>query len=252
MIGKIEDVKKGEGTLTFTLSKSTSAFANALRRSIMSVPVMAIDEIEIIDNSSCLIDEFIAHRIGLVPLTTDLKGYVPASECCGGNCNKCSVRLTLSVSGPGTVYSKDLKSKDKEIKPVFGEIPLTKLKAKQKIELEAKAILGQVSGHAKFQPGLVSYKMQPIVEIQKDVKDDVLRTCPVKVFTKKGDKITADVNLCTECKECEKYGVKVSHNAATFFFTIESYGNLEPKKMLEKGLELIENKFGEFDKLLKE
>lgn len=252
MLGKIENVKKDEETLTFTLSKSTPAFANALRRSLMDVPVMAIDEVDISENSSSLVDEFIAHRLGLIPLTTDLKGYKMASECCGGNCSKCSVLLALSESGPGTVYAKGLKSKDKDIKPVYGGIPITKLKAKQKIEFEAKAILGQAKKHAKFQNGLVFYKMKPIVEVEKESSEEALKICPTSVFEKKGTKLVADEGKCIECKECEKYGVKVSHDPSVFNFTIESYGNLEPKKILEKGLEILKEKFGEFDKLLKE
>lgn len=252
MLGKIENVKKTEDILTFTLSKSTPAFANALRRSIMDVPVMAIDEVDFSENSSVLIDEFIAHRLGMIPLTTDLKGYVLASECCGGNCAKCSVMLTLSATGPETVYSKELKSKDKDIKPVYGDIPIVKLKAKQKLEFEAKAILGQAKKHAKFQNGLIFYKMKPIVEVQKEAGEEALKICPAGVFEKKGGKLVADEGKCIECKECEKCGIKISHDPTIFYFTVESYGNLEPKKILEKGLEILEEKFGEFDKLLKE
>jgi hypothetical protein len=44
----------------------------------------------------------------------------------------------------------------------------------------------------------------------------------------------------------------VSHDKSTFLFRIESYGALEPKTILKKGLEMLEEKADEFEKLLKE
>ena len=45
--------------------------ANAIRRSVLEIPTMAIDEVEIIKNDSALYDEIIAHRIGLIPIKTE-------------------------------------------------------------------------------------------------------------------------------------------------------------------------------------
>jgi DNA-directed RNA polymerase alpha subunit len=44
------------------------SLANALRRSLYEVPVLAIDEVDIYRNDSALYDEVVAHRLGLVPL----------------------------------------------------------------------------------------------------------------------------------------------------------------------------------------
>ena len=50
-------------------------YANALRRICLNgIPVFAIDTVDIIENSSVLADEGIAHTLGLIPLKTELKG----------------------------------------------------------------------------------------------------------------------------------------------------------------------------------
>jgi len=105
---------------------------------------MAIEDVEVRKNSSSLYDEMIAHRLGLIPLTTDLKSYNLPSECkCEGKgCARCQLVLTLSAKGPGIVYSSSLKSKDPKVKPVFDNFPIVKLLKGQEIELEATATLG--------------------------------------------------------------------------------------------------------------
>ena len=60
---------------------------------------ISIDLVEFYENNTVLSDEFIAHRLGLIPLDSsavqDLKDY---RECdCDGYCEKCSIRFTLDV-----------------------------------------------------------------------------------------------------------------------------------------------------------
>ena len=70
----------------FTLSGASPAFANAIRRAMIGeVPTLAIEDVRIYDNTSALFDEMLAHRLGLIPIRTDLTTYTTKDTCsCGG------------------------------------------------------------------------------------------------------------------------------------------------------------------------
>ncbi|MFH1174726.1 MAG: DNA-directed RNA polymerase subunit D [archaeon] len=160
---KAELVKGTPEKITFTITDATPSYMNALRRlATKEVPVMAIDDVEMKKNSSILYDEIIAHRVGLLALTTDLKGYqlLPVDHKGDEFVNNAMVKFVLSAKGPGTVYAKDLKSKDPAIKPVYPKTPIVKLLDDQELQFEAIAILGKGKTHAKWDSGLAWYTQQ--------------------------------------------------------------------------------------------
>lgn len=121
--------------------------ANAIRRYSMShVPVVAIDKITMYENSSPIFDEYISHRIGMLPIKTP-KNLPESTE----------VSFVLDAQGPKTVYAEELKSSDAGITVAEPRIPLITLTENQSIRLEGKAIPGIGRRHAKFQAGLVAY-----------------------------------------------------------------------------------------------
>ena len=132
-------------------------YANALRRICLNgVPVFAIDTVDMIENSSVMSDEGISHRLGLIPLKTDLKRFSEPHLCScksQAGCSNCRVMLVIDSGNTDTtrtVTSSELSSEDQTVKPVSDKIPIVQLAPGQKIKLEAYAILGRGSTHAKW------------------------------------------------------------------------------------------------------
>ncbi|MGG7379494.1 hypothetical protein ACQ7B2_12255, partial [Escherichia coli] len=66
-------IQKEDQIITIKFNNVPRQYVNAIRRlSISEVPTLAIDDVVILDNSSVMHDEAIAHRLGLIPLRTDL------------------------------------------------------------------------------------------------------------------------------------------------------------------------------------
>ncbi len=160
---KVKVLEDTGNTVSLQLEGIDRAYANAVRRFCLAeVPAMAIDDVVILENSSVLYDETLAHRLGMIPIKTDLERYNLPEECDCGNplgCHKCRVLFVLDAKGKekvSTVYSGDLVSEDREIRPVSETIPLVKLALGQTVKLEAYARLGKGKEHAKWQPASVS------------------------------------------------------------------------------------------------
>jgi DNA-directed RNA polymerase II subunit RPB3 len=85
-------------TIRFELINTDLSVANSLRRiMIAEVPTMAIDIVEVKENTSALHDEFIAHRLGLIPLDSrEVDSFEMTGSCtCPSMCPKCSVTYKL-------------------------------------------------------------------------------------------------------------------------------------------------------------
>jgi DNA-directed RNA polymerase subunit D len=155
----VEVVEKSDERIVVRFNNVPRQYVNSLRRlAISEVPTLAIDDVVILENSSVMHDEAVAHRLGLIPLRTDPGRFVMPHECdCKSTlgCSKCRVLLVLdSEANEKTlvVTSGELVSEDELVKPVSKDIPIIVLAPNQKLKFEAYARLGTGKDHAKWQP----------------------------------------------------------------------------------------------------
>jgi DNA-directed RNA polymerase subunit D len=263
---EVKIVEKSDLSARVIVEGADTAFMNSLRRIILAeVPSMAIDEVIIIENSSMLHDEILTHRMGLIPLKTDLDSYNLPEECpCKSElgCNLCRVSLTLDFEAKEstkTVYSGDLISENPNIVPVSARIPIVKLAPDQRIRLEAYARLGKGEKHAKWQPvSVCAYKQFPKVKIDEKNCDSCgkcVDVCPKRVLTVTENEKKLELRNvieCTVCKDCvdacpkSPPAVEVSWNKDVFVFDIESTGALPVERIVLEALKILDKKAESF------
>ncbi len=248
-----------EKVAKFTINGVSISFANLLRRAMISeVPTLAIDDVRIYDNSSVLFDEMLAHRLGLIPLRTDLDSYVPRSECTceEAGCPLCTATYTLSVEGPGTVYSSDLIPQDPDAAPAEGKIPIITLDKDQKVVLEAYATVNTSKEHAKWQATTAcGYKNYPQITVDErcDGCGMCIDECPRGVLEPGNEKVRVvrdRQESCSLCRLCERAclaggigdepAIHVGADENRFIFVVESDGSMPALEIIERALQYIQ------------
>ncbi len=145
---KIEVLENTPNSIRLKLDGASATFVNALRRKVINgVNCFAIDRVTFYENTGPMFDEYVAHRLGLIPIHTP-EGYELGEE----------VLFTLEAEGPKIVYSAELKTSDKKVKVANENVPIIKLAEEQRIKFDAKAIVGTPMNNSKFQAALATYK----------------------------------------------------------------------------------------------
>mmetsp|Transcript_8439 Transcript_8439/g.15923 ORF Transcript_8439/g.15923 Transcript_8439/m.15923 type:complete len:329 (-) Transcript_8439:102-1088(-) len=206
---KVEILSIQPHEIQFILSDTDTSVANALRRiMIAEVPTLAIDLVEFHENTTVLNDEYIAHRLGLIPIKYtppdsmgggDCNGaFLPHRECvCYERCPRCSVEFELDVNFdvavrerqvpeherclPFTVTSADLRSNNDLVQPAHflsqeeegashdQGISIVKIGPGQHLKLKAIARMGISKEHAKWSPvAVATYRFFPIININEE------------------------------------------------------------------------------------
>ena len=206
----IEVLELHEDSMRFKLENADVSVANALRRvMIAEVPTMAIDVVEFRENSSMLHDEFIAHRLGLLPIrVADIKQFNFRHECtcepAGGldsdNCALCTIKVELDVFHPDdadedfrTVYTDDLTFRDSGarvagatsereadmLRNVSSEVPfrgiaIAKLARGEHLKFTAIATKGIGKMHAKWSPvAIATFAYEPVITLNDHMLDEL-------------------------------------------------------------------------------
>lgn len=202
---KVNSVDEEAHSMEFDLVGVDPAVANALRRILIAeVPTVAIEHVFIVNNTSIIQDEVLAHRLGLVPLNIDpslleWKG----SEDAASASNTVVLRLKVACrrGARGAMENDKVKSSAFEWLPAGSELPdetkcrfteganqgglfegrpapaavdddilLAKLRPGQEIELEAHCIKGVGREHAKWSPVATAwYRLHPEVVLSRRV-----------------------------------------------------------------------------------
>jgi len=176
-LSSLEVISKNSQKISVKLKGVPMQYANALRRICLNgVTIFAIDTVDIIENTSVLPDEGLAHRLGLIPITTDLSRFNEPSKCdCNSEsgCSNCKVMLVLDTGETDvtrTVFSNELSSEDDSIKPVSDKISIIQLAPGQRVKVECYARLGRGTDHAKWNSANIS------TLIETDKKDESILT----------------------------------------------------------------------------
>lgn len=255
---KLDVVELTETIGVFDVRGVTPSFLNAIRRTLLSqVPKLAIEDVTIYDNTSALFDEMLAHRLGLLPVPTDLNLFVPRKECtCNGEgCPSCTVLYTLSKEGPCMVYSGDLvPAADAKFKIFDPKVPLVKLLEGQRVMLEAGAILGSGIEHAKWQGTVaVGYMEYPTVKvgpgaIAPAVLEKLQKTAPHgAVVVENGTlKVLDPVKAVTYLRSVKDLydldTVQIGFEPDRWLFRLETDGSLDPVTSMRKAVSILMEK----------
>ncbi len=244
---RIQVLKHSPMDLEMRMTGIHLGFASALRRiMIVQVDTLAIDKVTIYKNTSDLLtDEFIAHRIGLVPINSEQMEYFHDQEACECNkqgCDKCNVVFELNVDNVSDkiklVTTDDFKTthphsgiastESEEEQSLFftvhgkrlsTAIPLFKLQPKSSVWLQAVALRGCGQRHAKWIPTTVScckpvpkitIKQKKANRLTKQGRERFVQTCEKKVYEISLNKIViAQPSQCDFCNACVEWKPQV-------------------------------------------
>ncbi|KAI7885480.1 DNA-directed RNA polymerase [Mucor mucedo] len=195
---KVKIQRLSKHSVEFDLIGVDASVANAFRRiMIAEVPTMAIEKVYVMNNTSIIQDEVVAHRLGLIPIKadplefdymtedggpTDLNTLVfKLKKKCEFNPEAAADETDANVKYINSfVYSSDLvwepkgnqeeKFGDSPPRPVHDDIVIAKLRPGQEMEMELHCQKGLGREHAKWSPvATASYRILPEITILEPI-----------------------------------------------------------------------------------
>lgn len=247
---RVRVIELSEEKAFLVLEGVTPSLANSIRRAIVGeVPTFAVDEVIFFENTTPFFDEYIAHRLAMIPLRTSL-------DLIRSDPNR-NVVLELSRRAKDlieTVYSGELKSSDPLVYPANDRIPIIKMRKGQKIRFQAIARLGRGKDHSKWSPAAaVGYSYMPVYELVDQNLECDLSACSDCMKSDNGVIRVDYPVLCEGCWEAlERCRVrnpgKVVRNwdESRIIIRYESTGSLRPDEIFFEALNQMKAKLNEF------
>ncbi|KAI2632058.1 insert subdomain of RNA polymerase alpha subunit [Hypoxylon sp. NC1633] len=235
----------------FELSNVDMSMANSVRRVMHAeVPTISIDLVEFESNTSVLADEFIAHRLGLIPLDSreiDQLNY--SRDCdCDQNCGRCSVTLVLHAKCTDQdvmkVYASDLEVGYDRPNSHIGNPVITdpdrkgslicKLRHGQELKVTCIAKKGIAKEHAKWSPvAAIGFEYDPhnkLHHLDWWYETDAESEWPKSKYA--------------ELEEPAAEGQPFDYDAVAsrFYFEVEGTGNIESDSIVLEGVKELQRK----------
>lgn len=232
-------IKKTDEKLVFP-SKMSESLANAIRRTVWKIPVLAVDELEIERNDSALYDETLAHRVGLVPLKMPKDAKEDTVK-----------TLELNAKRNGYIYSEDIKG---DVEVVYGKIPLTLLAEDQEVKATCTAKVGIGQDHAKFLPGVITYRIISEVTIPKKHKEAIQANFPNNSIKEKDDMIVIkddqEKTLTDFCEGlCNKDKIEFNvKDTKELMITVESFGHIPAEEIFKQATKILTSELKDLSK----
>ncbi|KAK1754607.1 RNA polymerase [Echria macrotheca] len=251
-LGPVIKISQADSVRTkFELSNTDLSFANSLRRVMLAeIPTLAIDLVQIEENSSVLADEFIAHRLGLIPLNAEGVDALNYSyDCdCEEYCERCSVTLVLHAKCTGDenmqVVARDLVPTGDRVNQVLGTPiindadglgPLIlKLRPTQEVKITCIAKKGTAKEHAKWAPSAaIGFEYDPhnkLHHLDLWYEQDPKKEWPPSEYA--------------AWEEPPQEGEPFDYDAVPnrFYFNVETAGPLPPDTIVAEGIKVLQLK----------
>jgi len=157
-----------------------------------------------------------------------------------------------------------------EIKPLYSDILIAKMRPGQEIEMELVCEKGIGKTHAKWSPVCTAYyRLLPDIRFEEDEElgpikgndaKELKKLCPAKVFDIEdiGEKaIIKDQRACTTCRECLRHDkfakrINVGKKKDVFEFHVETVGVYTPQDIVLQSLQIMKEKANKWISVLQE
>lgn len=250
----INIIKHSNFFAEFDIKNIPLSIVNGIRRMIYSdVESYCFSNINIIENTSVLHEQYLEHRISLIPLLN--KEYIKENI-------TFELKHENKTNDNKIIYSHDIKSIDNSSNIIPKNIPIIVLKPNEKIEILLGLEKSNGKKHARFIPVSNAVFMNKVnidiknKKINKEKADYIVKSCPKNIIYYDEHKENINVkneDECIQCKSCMKtseivemedliqISKKTYRNEPEFTMTIESKGQLTVKQILLESIhKLIE------------